>query len=145
MIIREANIKIESVIQTVTADGISEGEAEKATLQAVGYYHFKDSAHALITYAEKTESGDLTSELLILPSSVRVKKQGAIVSDMRIETGVTDRSVYSIPPYRFDMTVMGVGLSYSIDCSGGEVTLEYKMSIGGADRLASMKIWISTL
>ena len=145
MIIRESKIRIESVIQSLTAGGTPEGEVERTTFEAVGYYHLKDSSHALVTYTESAEGGNITSELLILPTSVRVKKQGAIISDMRIEAGITDLSVYSIPPYKFDMTVEGVSVEHTLTEGEGRVFLEYKMKVGGADRHAEMKIWIQPL
>jgi uncharacterized beta-barrel protein YwiB (DUF1934 family) len=142
MVIREVSVRIESVIQGLGASGLAEGKAERSNLQAVGYYHFENEKKVLVTYAEDTEGGRLTSELLIEGDSVRVKKQGAVVSDMLIKAGFTDRSVYSVPPYRFDLEIEGLRVNCTLDSYGGEIMLKYKMNIGGESRLSVMKIWL---
>lgn len=143
MVIKEANIKMESVIQNLDSVGLAEGDAERTENGGVGYYHF-DKDRILITYCEDTEGGRLTSEIAVCNGAVRVKRSGAIESDMEIREGFTDRSVYSIPPYRFDMEISGKRVVCKLDVNGGEIDLRYSMKIGGADKSARMRIWIRT-
>ncbi|MBQ7356910.1 MAG: DUF1934 domain-containing protein [Clostridia bacterium] len=143
MVIKEAKIKIESVIQNLDAVGLADGDPERSSNEGVGYYHF-DEEKILITYSEQTEGGRLTSEVLVTGGAVRVRRSGAIESDMEIREGVTDHSVYSIPPYKFDMEISGRRVRLRLDCDGGEIDLSYSMKIGGAEKSARMKIWIQT-
>ena len=143
MIIKEAKIRLESVIENLDASGLPEGDAERTESSGVGYYHF-DKDRILITYCEDTEGGRLTSEIAVSGGAVRVKRSGAIVSDMEIREGSTDCSVYSIPPYKFDMQVVGKRVVCELDERGGKISLRYGMRVGGAEKSAGMKIWIQT-
>ena len=141
MIIKEANIRIESVIQSLDEVGLADGDAERSTTSGVGYYHF-DKDRVLVTYCEDTEGGRLTSEIFVSDGSVRVKRTGAIESDMEIKEGFTDRSIYSIPPYKFDMEITGRRIRSELSEDGGSVDLRYSMKVGGADKSVRMTIWI---
>ncbi len=141
MVIKEAKIRIESVIQNLDAVGLADGDPERSATSGVGYYHF-DKDKILITYCEDTEGGRLTSEIVVSGGAVRVRRSGAIESDMEIKEGFTDRSVYSIPPYRFDMEITGGRVRSDLSESGGRIDLRYSMKIGGAEKSAGMKIWI---
>lgn len=143
MIIKEVKIKIESTIQNLDSVGLADGDAERTGTEGVGYYHF-DKDKILITYCEDTEGGRLTSEILVSDGAVRVKRGGAIESDMEIREGFTDHSVYSVPPYKFDMEITGKRVRLELSEEGGKIDLRYSMRIGGADKSASMKIWILT-
>ena len=143
MVIKEVKIKIESVIQNLDAVGLADGDPEKSVSEAVGYYHY-DEDKILITYCEEREGTRLTSEILVSDGSVRVRRSGAIVSDMEIKEGFTDRSVYSVPPYKFDMEVVGRRVRLELCEDGGTIDLRYSMKIGGAEKSAGMKIWIRT-
>ena len=143
MIIKEAKIKIESTIQNLDSVGLADGDPERTGTEGVGYYHF-DKDKILITYCEDTEGGRVTSEIFVAGDAVRVKRSGAIESDMEIKEGFTDHSVYSIPPYKFDMEVVGKRVRSELSECGGRIDLRYSMKVGGAEKSAGMKIWILT-
>lgn len=143
MVIREAKIKIESLIQNLDSAGLADGDAERTKNECVGYYHF-DKDRILITYCEDTEGGRLTSEISVIDGAVRVKRTGAIESDMEIREGFTDRSLYSVLPYKFDMEIVGKRVRLELDEHGGSINLRYLMKIGGAEKSAGMRIWILT-
>lgn len=143
MIIKEAKIKMESTIQNLDSVGLADGDPERTGTEGVGYYHF-DKDKILITYCEDTEGGRVTSEIFVTGDAVRVKRTGAIESDMEIKEGFTDRSVYSIPPYKFDMEITGKRIRSELSENGGRIDLRYSMKVGGAEKSAGMKIWILT-
>ena len=143
MIIKEAKIKIESTIQNLDSVGLADGDPECTATEGVGYYHF-DKDKILITYCEDTEGGRVTSEIFVTGDTVRVKRSGAIESDMEIKEGFTDHSVYSIPPYRFDMEITGKRVRSELSECGGRIDLRYSMKVGGAEKSAGMRIWILT-
>ena len=60
---------------------------------------------ALVTYTENTEGGKINAELTLSETSVTVKKSGAISSYMVFRIGEEFKSLYSIPPYSFDMLI----------------------------------------
>lgn len=137
----EATVRITSVIQNLDANGLTDGEPEKSESRATGFLHYSDEG-ALITYTESTESGNLTSEIELTDGKVRVRRSGAIESELIFEEGVTHTSLYRIPPYAFDAAVTAKKIRRDLNADGGSLDLHYKMSIGGADKAARMSIWI---
>lgn len=141
-VIKQVYIKIESSIENLDPSGLPDGEAEKNTGYAGGFYHFCDG-EILLTYSEKGEGGDVNSEILVKNGCVRVKRQGAIESNLYFEEGKTHSSLYSVPPYKFDASVTTRRIRLSLTEDGGNLDLFYNMRIGGADKSARMRIWIS--
>ena len=93
-----------------------------------------------LSYSERTEGGEMRTEIHLCEGRVVVKRRGAIVSDMVFSEGKRNTSVYSIPPHSFDMTVECRRLKAQIGESEGRVDLLYKMEIGGEARGARMRI-----
>lgn len=94
----------------------------------------------LITYSERTEGGEMSTEIHVLDGRVVVKRRGAIVSDMVFAEGKRSTSLYSIPPHSFDMTVDCRRLKIKLGEGEGRVDMLYKMEIGGEARSARMRI-----
>lgn len=143
MVIREVKIKIESVIQNLDSAGLADGEPERTSSECVGYYHY-DSDRVLVTYCEDSEGGRVTGEIFVSGGAVRVKRSGAIESDMEIREGFTDHSVYSVPPYKFDMQIEGKRVRLELCDAGGKIDLRYSMKIGGAEKSVGMRIWMQS-
>ena len=117
-------------------------EVERTESLNQGFLHIYDDGTALVTYSEKTDGGSLTTEISVKGDTVTVSRSGAIESKMEFCQGKTHKSVYSIPPYRFDSEVEAEKVDVKIAAEKGRIELKYKMRIGGAERLAAMKIWI---
>jgi uncharacterized beta-barrel protein YwiB (DUF1934 family) len=62
---------------------------------------------------------------------------------MHFSEGETHHFIYTIAPYQFDATVTAKRVRTELDSEGGKIDLLYNMNIGGADKNARMKIWIS--
>ena len=141
-VIHEVEIKIESVIDNLDHAGLPEGESERTVSSAGGFYKYSDG-DATLTYSENGESGSVSSEISVTDGVVIVKRSGAIESEMRFCEGELHRSIYCIPPYKFDAAVKAKRVRISLDRDGGSIDLVYNMRIGGQEKAARMKIWIS--
>ena len=140
--ISRVKIKIESIIENLDANGLSDGESEKSTGLFDGVYRYApDGAH--ITYKENTDGGLCESEILVFSDSVSVKRRGAIISNLYFKEGETNASLYQIPPYCFDAEVTAKRVDIDLNSFGGKINLVYNMKIGGAEKSAIMRIWIS--
>ena len=142
--IREVKINIESVIESLDARGLVEGDAERTASECSGFLHY-DGDTALITYTETNEGAELYSEIIYSDGAITVKRKGAIVSELFFKEGEVHRSVYEMPPYRFDAEVKTRRVRVSLTDMGGNIDIFYNMKIGGAERSARMKIWIKTV
>ena len=76
-VIKEVKIKIESSIENLDQSGLPDGEVEKTVSEAVGFIHCFGDEY-LITYSERSEGGEVFSEILVKGGGVRVKRKGAI-------------------------------------------------------------------
>lgn len=142
--IEEVKLKIESVIENIGESGLSEGDAERTVTESDGFIHYTDEG-ILLTYSEKTDNGDVYSDITYADGEVWVKRRGALISELFFKEGVEHTSIYEIPPYKFDATVNTRKIRTNISDGGGQIALFYNMKIGGAEKSARMKIWISTL
>jgi uncharacterized beta-barrel protein YwiB (DUF1934 family) len=142
--ISEAKIKITSVISELDPSGLTVGQEERTESEAVGFFHFFED-RILLTYSENSEGGRIESEIEILPSTVTVRRKGALESELVFEEGVSRSSLYKIPPYVFDASVTAKKIRRNLSRDGGSLDLHYLMNIGGADKAARMKIWIYPL
>ncbi len=138
----EVKIKIDSSIENLGSAGLPEGEVEKSTEEAFGLYDYL-GGDATLTYTVENESGKTGSQIICSGGGVIVKRFGAIESRLVFEEGKSHSSLYSVPPYRFDATVRAKRVRLSLNEDGGSIDLLYNMNIGGAEKSARMKIWIS--
>ncbi len=143
-VIKEVGVKIESSIENLDPSGLPDGDVEKNVAEAEGFLHCREG-EILLTYCEKGEGGEVYSEILVVNGGVRVKRKGAIDSDLYFEEGCEHKSLYSVPPYKFDACVTTRRIRNNLTEDGGMLDLFYNMKIGGADKSARMKIWISPI
>lgn len=141
--IKEAKIKIESRIENLDEAGMSIGDVERAVTECEGFYYVCPPDFK-ITYTERGEGGEVSCEIVRSGDSLTVKRQGAIESTLVFRKGEEYSGIYSVVPYKFDITVSTRRLDVSLDDMGGSIDLLYNMSIGGADKAVRMKIWIQT-
>jgi len=138
-IIKEKKIKISSVIENLLPSGLSDGEPERSELVSDGFLKISDGEYN-ITCSEMTEGGKVVSDIIITDGSVRVKRVGAIESDMYFEEGYLHKSLYTVPPYSFDAEIRTKKIRNNMTRDGGRVDIFYNMKIGGAEKSVKMKI-----
>ena len=144
MTVKEVCVKVSSVIESLDTAGLSCSDEEKTESVCVGYFHIYGEENYLLTYAEKNDDQQVTTELKYENGTVTVKRYGSIESNMTFKEGTKDVSVYKIPPYSFDAEIFTKKIRASLSECGGNIDLYYNMKIGGAERRSRMKIWIST-
>ena len=139
MSMSKAELKIHSVIESYEGN-VSVGEPEISILTVEGALRADgDSIHVI--YNEDTEGGRVSCHIICYSDGkVSLSRRGAIVSDLLFSEGEEIRTVYSIPPYKFDMTLLTKKIRNSLTLSGGELHLHYSMNLGGEERRARMKI-----
>ena len=142
--VRECKIKMLSVISELDSAGLPVGEPERNETELDGSFHYAEGdgevSEMRLTYREVGEGGSVDTEFEVGDGYAALTRKGAICSRMEFREGATCRSLYSIPPYSFDMAVTAKRLRIAMSKDGGRVDILYKMSIGGADKSARMKI-----
>ena len=138
---KSVKVKIESRIENLDEAGLSSGDIERSEVSLLGEMVSSDGGF-LISYSEKTEGGEISSEVTVLDGFVRVSRRGAIESSFDFRRGVSHSSVYSMGGYKFDVKILPKRVDSTLGEDGGLVDLLYNMNIGGADKAVRMKIWI---
>ena len=140
--ISKIKIRIESIIDDLDDAGLPVGESDKSVTEADGIYRYATD-EARITYNEVLEGGESRCEIVFIGGGVTVRRRGAIESELYFKEGEVHHSIYSVPPYRFDAEVRTKRVRFELSPDGGRINLVYNMKIGGAEKSAVMKIWIS--
>ena len=142
LMINRVKVKIESSIEDLNDAGLPEGDIERDTVEADGFYRY-DGGDIHLSYSEEREGGRIRTEIISVGGGVRVVRSGAVDSNMYFSEGESHSSIYTVPPYSLDATVYTRRIRLELDSEGGRIDLLYNIKIGGADRSARMKIWIS--
>ena len=135
-------IKIESIIENLDSRGLIDGDPERSLTEANGTYRYSDG-EAFINFNEQGEYGKIHTEIKCLGGTVTVRRDGAIESNMHFAEGESHHSLYVIAPYQFDSTVTAKRVRTDLTAEGGKIDLLYSMVLGGTEKNARMKIWIS--
>ena len=138
-VIKEKKILMSSVIENLLPSGLSDGEPEKTEIITDGFLKITDGGLA-ISYVEQTEGGRVAADIFIADGSVRVKRAGAIESDMLFTEGACTKTLYHVGPYAFDMSINTKRIRNSLTSEGGELQLIYSMNVGGQEKNVRLKI-----
>ena len=136
-------VRIESTIDNLDSAGLTVGDTERTEEHSDGYLMHSGGVYTLI-YSTEGESGRADSEITVSGSSVRVKREGSVSSDFLFCSGEEHKSLYSVGPYKFDVTIKTGRVRLDLDERGGKIDILYSMNIGGADKAVRMKIWMQT-
>ena len=80
--------------------------------------------------------GMMPLEITVNDDGVRVVRSGAIVSDILFKENFLHKSLYTLPPYSFDMEVT----TSRIRRGEGRLDIFYKMTLGGQDKRVKMTL-----
>ena len=136
---KSIKLYMRSSIWNLDGDGNREGAAEVSESEYDATLSIRPRG-TVARYTEKTEGGKILCEITFSEDCVTVKKSGAIESLMVFKSGEEFKSLYSVPPFSFDMKILTKALKCSVSDAGGEATVLYRMEIGGASKSCSMKI-----
>lgn len=141
--LKRVNLKIESQIENLGDGGIREGDTELSSVSHVGAMKVSGGEYSL-SYRENTEGGSVFTDILVHESgAITVRRSGAIDSTMHFDVNEEYKTVYSLPPYKFDMSVRTQKIKNSLSLFGGVIEILYSMSVGGAEKQVNMKIEVS--
>ena len=135
-----ATFTINSVIDNLDDFGAPSGDPEINDTTANGEITL-DGESVTMFYKEKNDDTITSTRIEVRPDgSVMLRRMGGIVSDMLFIEGKETKTIYQIPPYKFDMalTAKRIRKSFSEEC--GELQLVYSMNVGGGQKKARMKI-----
>ena len=133
-----------SVIDELDGAGLVTGEPEINIITAEGEI-FYDGDETVIEYTEKSEGGEVVCRLTLLRNGrVLLKRSGGVECEIAFEEGKTVNTLYSVPPYSFDMRVHTMRIRKDIASHEGCIRLLYLMNVGGRDAKTNMKISFKT-
>lgn len=124
------------------ADAEEASEPERVRTELFGSLTTREG-FCRLTYRETTEGGEVRTDMTVREGHIRMHRRGAVISDMHFADGLYHRSLYEIPPYRFDMTTETEELSSTLTETGGELRLRYRNTVGGAPRLCCLCLTVT--
>lgn len=139
---KDAKLTVSSYIENLGKDGLRDTEPEISRTEHSAKMTVRNS-DIFLSYEEESEGGKILSDIRVSESGVTVSRRGAIESVLLFADDEEFSTVYSVPPYKFDMRVKTLRLRTSLCESGGEVDILYTMSVGGADKKCRMRISVS--
>lgn len=139
--LKKIKLDIESHIDSLNEQGLPEGETESNISSFTGVMKIGEDEIA-VSYKEVSENGTVNCTVVSDGERVTVRRNGAIVSVMVFDEKEPFRTIYTVPPYKFDMEINTRGLSSTLSEHGGAIDILYDMEIGGMTRTAKMKITV---
>ena len=129
---------IESTVDELDGAGLCES-SDKSDITTEALLDTKGSLVRL-SYEENGESGAVSTEIIMNRDKVTVRRRGALESEFIFREGESHTSVYRVPPYSFDAQISTKRIRGTITENGGDMTLLYDMTVGGAEKRIKMRI-----
>lgn len=139
---RDVQLVVNSYIENLDESGLAEGDAEISRTSHAAKMSVRGS-DIFLCYEEQSEGGKIFSDIRLCSDGITVSRRGAIESVLLFKDGEEFNTVYSVPPYKFDMHVKTLRIRSSADENGGEVDILYTMTVGGACKKCCMRLAIS--
>ena len=137
---KNIKIYIESVVEEIDDAGLTES-SDKTESEAMGLIEESDNK-TKISYSV-TEDGVTTNTLItVTEKEITVRRDGGVEYEFVFIEGEKTKSLYCVPPYSFDTEIYTKKIRNSLT-EGGEISLFYDMTIGGAKKRTRMKIKVS--
>jgi uncharacterized beta-barrel protein YwiB (DUF1934 family) len=111
-----------SVVNTQTVDG----KADKVSESSQGSFRYTSDA-AYIVY----KTGDSTNMLKVSSSVITLKRTGEYGSDMRFETGKSNKFMYRTPYGSIEMKLFTKYAVHKLGKDGGTIHLNYVLDTNG--------------
>ena len=140
--LKKVKLDIRSFIDNLDECGKSDGDPEISRSSVIGTMKIYSDEISL-SYKESGEGGEVSTDILKTAGGITVTRRGAISSTLHFAEGENFETVYSIPPYKFDMTVKTVRMTDELSECGGSLDIIYLMSVGGADKKCRMRISVT--
>lgn len=141
--LKKVKLKICSYIDNLDDNGLLTAEREVSEKTHSGAMKISCGDTSL-SYRESTEGGSVFSDILISESgAVTVRRTGAIDSTMYFNEKEEYNTVYTIPPYKFDMNIKTKKIRSTLTEAGGTLEIFYEMNVGTQEKKVKMKIEVS--
>ena len=140
---KKVKIKIVSTVEELDECGLA--ESSERTENAIPGTLCSEGGVLTLSYKESTEGGDVVSRVVTDGVTVVVGRTGALNSEFLFDEKNEHSSIYSVGPYSFDALIKTKRIRNSLTYDGGELTLLYEMTVGGAKKSVKMKIEVSPL
>jgi uncharacterized beta-barrel protein YwiB (DUF1934 family) len=140
--LKKIRISIRSHIDNLDSFGLPEGDSEINDSIHSGVMKISDGEIS-VSYKESGEGGEVLSNILQRDGAVTVCRHGAIDSTLHFSKDGVFNTLYSIPPYKFDMTVTTLRIRADLSEYGGDIDILYLMDVGGAKKRCRMQISVS--
>lgn len=141
--LKKVKLKICSYIDNLDDNGLLTAEREVSEQTHSGAMKISCGDTSL-SYRESTEGGSVFSDILISESgAVTVRRTGAIDSTMYFNEKEEYNTVYTIPPYKFDMNIKTKKIRSTLTEAGGTLEIFYEMNVGTQEKKVKMKIEVS--
>lgn len=137
--VKEVTLAVKSTIENIE-NGIVDHSLDEVSEITVSGFMKPTEDGFFLTYSEESDGGRTVSDVTVRPDTVRVRRIGAVVSDLCFEVGAVHTSIYEVPPYKFDMTVEATKIRNTLSLGAGMLDLFYKMKIGGAEKKVRLRI-----
>ena len=135
---KEARIIIDSTVEDLDDAGLTES-SDKTHAEALGAVMESDG-DITVSYSQTEEGVTSHSVITVSADGVKVERHGDAEYSFSFKQGESTSSLYSIPPYSFDTEIFTRRIRSSLTQGGGDLTLIYDMTIGGAKKKTTMKI-----
>ncbi len=143
--IYDATLTVNSVIDNLNDSGLPDGDPEINIFTTKGKFKYTDDA-AEISYTEEGENGKTFCTVKASSeNTVRLSRHGAVDLEAILKEGEEIKTLYTVSPYSFDMSIKPLKIRNSLGNDGGELSLFYLMNIGGQDKKVKMKISVKVL
>ncbi len=135
----DLELTVNSVIESLGPAGLPDGDPEISIFTTDGRMRVRDGITE-ISYTEECEGTVTVCRVILHGGDVLIRRSGAVECSLSFREGESFSTLYSVPPYSFDMKVSTLRVRNEISERGGELSLVYLMNLGGEDRKVKMKI-----
>ena len=140
---KDVEIIIESTVDDLDDAGLT-ASSDKTRAEVRG--NISECGGALIiSYTQTSKNVTSNSEIKVSADALTVKRSGDAEYSFVFKEGECTSSLYTVPPYSFDTDIYTRRIRNSLSACGGEITLIYDMTIGGAKKKTTMKIKVSEI
>ena len=139
---KKAHFRLISTVTHLDEQGLADGDPDRSDTEANGALRI-DGEEIILSYSENYSGAEVFTRIRIENGAVTLERRGSIDSVMIFKEGETHTSIYSIPPYSFDMTLTTKRIKSTVSDKGGELTLIYDAEVGGSRSATRMTVTVS--
>ena len=138
---KNIKVRIESVVEEIDDAGLTES-SDKTESEAIGLIEESDNK-TKISYSVTEESVTTNTLITVTEREITVRRDGGVEYEFVFIEGEKTNALYCVPPYSFDTEIHTKKIRNNLTNAGGEISLFYDMTIGGAKKRTRMKIKVS--